>query len=74
MGHLYELVVHDRRRAVHPERNPPEEWKYKPGIYPVDPDDHNAPLIAGALTAVLFEFMKTIEADAKRLKEAGRDY
>jgi hypothetical protein len=51
----------------------PEEWKYKPGIHPVDPDDHNGALIAGAPTAVLFEFMKTIEADAKRLKEAGRD-
>jgi hypothetical protein len=52
----------------------PAEWKYKPGIRPIDPDDHNAPLIAGSPTEVLFEFMKTIEADAKRLKEAGRDY
>jgi hypothetical protein len=42
-------------------------------LHPVDPDDHNAALIAGAPTAALFEFMKTIEADAKRLKEAGRD-
>jgi hypothetical protein len=52
----------------------PAEWKYKPGIHPLDLDDHNAPLVAGASTAILFEFMKTIEADAKRLKEAGRDY
>jgi hypothetical protein len=52
----------------------PEEWQYKPGIHPVDPDDHNAPLIAGVPTAVLFEFMKSIEANAKRLKAEGKDY
>jgi len=52
----------------------PEEWKYRPGIHPVDPDDQNAPLIAAASTAVLCEFIKTIEADATRLKAEGRDY
>jgi hypothetical protein len=52
----------------------PEKWKYQPGLHPVDPDDALAPLVAGAPTEVLFEFMKTIEADAKRLKAEGKDY
>jgi hypothetical protein len=52
----------------------PAEWKYEPGIRPVDPDDHKAPLVAGAPTAILFEFMKTIEPDASRLKAEGKDY
>jgi hypothetical protein len=52
----------------------PEEWQYKPGLHPVDPDDHHAPMFASAPTAVLFEFMKTIETDAARIKAEGRDY
>ena len=52
----------------------PEEWQYKPGLHPVDPDDAQAPLVAGAPAEVLFEFMKTIEADATRLKAEGKDY
>jgi hypothetical protein len=52
----------------------PEHWKYRPGIHPVDPDDSNAVVVAGATTATLFEFMKTIVADAARLKAEGKDY
>jgi hypothetical protein len=52
----------------------PEEWQYKPGIHPVDPDDHNAPLVAGAQTEVLMRFMEDIEDDIKRLKAEGKDY
>jgi hypothetical protein len=52
----------------------PEEWKYKPGIHPVDPDDHKAPLIAAATTPTLLGFVEVIEADAKRLKAEGKDY
>ena len=52
----------------------PDEWRYKPGIHPVDPDDHNAPLVAGARTEVLMRFMEDIEDDAKRLKAEGKDY
>jgi hypothetical protein len=52
----------------------PEEWKYKPGLHPVDPDDDNAPLVAGAPTEVLMRFMEDIEDDAKRLKAEGKDY
>ena len=46
----------------------PEEWRYKPGLHPVDPDDHNAPLVAGAPTDVLMRFIEDVEDDAKRLK------
>jgi hypothetical protein len=52
----------------------PEEWQYNPGIHPVDPDDHNAPLVAGAPTEVLMRFMEDIEDDAKRLRAEGKDY
>ena len=54
----------------------PEEWKYSPGAAgkPVDPDDYHAPMIAGASTKNLFEFVKTVEEDAKRLKAKGKDY
>jgi hypothetical protein len=52
----------------------PAEWKYEPGIRPVDPDDHKAPLVAAASTAILFEFRKTIELDANRLKAEGKDH
>jgi hypothetical protein len=31
-------------------------------------------MFARAPTAVLFDFMKAIEADAERLKAEGRDY
>jgi hypothetical protein len=52
----------------------PKEWKYKPGIHPVDPDDRNAPLVAGAPAETLFEFVKTVEAEAERLKAESKDY
>jgi hypothetical protein len=52
----------------------PEEWRYKPGIHPVDPDDHNAPLVACATTEALMRFMEDIEDDVKRLKAEGKDY
>jgi hypothetical protein len=52
----------------------PEDWQYKPGLHPVDPDDHNSPLVAGAPTEVLMRFMEDIEDDAKRLKLEGKDY
>ena len=52
----------------------PAEWKYEPGLRPVDPDDHKAPLIAGATTATLLGFMEVIQADARRLKAEGKDY
>jgi hypothetical protein len=52
----------------------PEDWQYKPGLHPVDPDDRNSPLIAGARTEVLMRFMEDIEDDAKRLKAEGKDY
>jgi hypothetical protein len=31
----------------------PAEWKYRPGLYPVDPDDRKAPLVASATTETL---------------------
>jgi hypothetical protein len=52
----------------------PEEWQYKLGLRSVDPDDHNAPLAAGASTEVLMRFMEDVEDDAKRLKAEGKDY
>jgi hypothetical protein len=52
----------------------PVEWKYQPGLHPVDPDDHLGPMMASATTATLFGFMPRIEADAKRLKAEGQDY
>ena len=54
----------------------PEEWKYYPGALgkPINIDDGRTPMFASAPTAVLFDFMKTIEADAERLKAEGRDY
>jgi hypothetical protein len=52
----------------------PEEWQYKPGLEPIDSDDHNAPLAAGASTEVLMRFMEDVEDDAKRLKAEGKDY
>ena len=52
----------------------PEEWRYKPGIHPVDPDDRNAVIIAAASTEVLMRFVEDIEDDAKRLKADGKDY
>jgi hypothetical protein len=52
----------------------PEYWRYQPGLHPVDPDDRNAPLVAGATTDVLMRFMEDIEDDAKRLRAEGKDY
>lgn len=52
----------------------PKEWQYKPGLHPIDRDDHNTPLVAGAPTEVLMRFMDDIEDDAKRLKAEGKDY
>jgi hypothetical protein len=52
----------------------PEEWQYKPGLHPADPDDHKAPIVAGASTDVLMRLMEDIEDDAKRLKAEGKDY
>jgi hypothetical protein len=46
----------------------PVEWKYRPGIHPVDLDDHFGPMMASATTATLFGFMPRTEVDAKRLK------
>jgi hypothetical protein len=51
----------------------PAEWKYQPGLHPVDPDDHKAPIIAGATSEVLLRFMEDIEDDAKRLRAQGKD-
>ena len=59
---------------LHTRGAPIPEWKYKPGLHPVDPDDDNAPLVAGAPTEVLMRFMEDIEDDAKRLKAEGKDY
>jgi hypothetical protein len=52
----------------------PEDWRYQPGLHPVDPDDRNAPLVAGTTTDVLMRFMEDIEDDAKRLRAEGKDY
>jgi hypothetical protein len=52
----------------------PAEWKYEPGLHPVNPDDCNAPLVAGATTDVLMRFMEDIEDDARRLRAEGKDY
>jgi hypothetical protein len=52
----------------------PEDWRYQPGLHPVNPDDCNAPLVAGATTDVLMRFMEDIKDDAKRLKADGKDY
>jgi len=57
-----------------PGTKPPAEWKYEPGIRPIDPDDHKAPLVAGATTPTLLGFMEVIEADAGRLKAEGKEY
>jgi hypothetical protein len=52
----------------------PDEWQYKPGIHPADPDDHHAVISASATTETLMRFMEDIEDDVKRLKREGRDY
>jgi hypothetical protein len=52
----------------------PVEWQYQPGLYPVDPDDRKAPLVASATTETLMRFMEDIEDDVKRLKAEGEDY
>jgi hypothetical protein len=51
----------------------PEEWQYRPGISPVDPDDHHAVIVAAATTETFMRFMEDIEDDVKRLKREGRD-
>ena len=52
----------------------PDEWRYKPGIHRVDPDDCNAVIVAGAPSEVLMRFMEDVEDDAKRLKAEGKDF
>jgi hypothetical protein len=52
----------------------PEEWQYRPGTSPVDPDDYPAVIVASATTQTLMRFMEDIEDDVRRLKREGRDY
>jgi hypothetical protein len=52
----------------------PEDWRYQPGLHPVDTDDRKAPIVAGATTEVLMRFTEDIKDDAKRLKADGKDY
>jgi hypothetical protein len=52
----------------------PEEWQYRPGLHPVDLDDHKAPIVAGAPTDVLMHFVEDIEDNVKQLKAEGKDY
>jgi hypothetical protein len=52
----------------------PDEWQYRPGIQPADPDDRNAVIVASATTETLMRFMEDVEDDVKRLKREGRDY
>jgi hypothetical protein len=59
--------LHARGTAI------PEEWQYRPGLSPVDFEDHKAPLIASATTATLMRFVEDIEDDVKRFKAEGRD-
>jgi hypothetical protein len=52
----------------------PEEWQYRPGIQPVDPDDRRAPVVAAATTETLMRFTEDVEDDVKRLKREGKGY
>jgi hypothetical protein len=48
----------------------PDEWQYKPGIHPVDPDDRYTAIVASANRETLMRFMEDIEDDVKRLQSA----
>jgi hypothetical protein len=74
LGQLHELVVRVAGELYTRGEPIPGEWRYKPGIHPVDPDDHKAPIVARATTEVLMRFMEDIKDDAKRLKADGKDY
>jgi hypothetical protein len=47
----------------------PVEWKYQPGLHPVDPDDTNAPLIAGASTETLRAFARQLTDECRTYEE-----
>jgi hypothetical protein len=49
----------------------PDDWEYRPGLHAVDPDDHQAPLIAGATSATLRTFADELTAELRQLTAAG---
>jgi hypothetical protein len=51
----------------------PDEWKYEPGLHPVDPDDIHAPLIAAASTATLRAFAEELIAEVGNKNEPGEE-
>jgi len=51
----------------------PENWKYEPGLHPVDPDDTYAPLIAAASTATLRAFAEELTAEAHEKDDPGAE-
>jgi hypothetical protein len=51
----------------------PHEWKYEPGLHPVDPDDIHAPLIAAAATATLRAFAEELIAEVADKNEPGEE-
>jgi hypothetical protein len=52
----------------------PDDWKYRPGISPVDLDDYACMPCAGASTEALRAFGDELDVEARRLKAKGKDY
>ena len=46
----------------------PDEWKYRPGLHPVDPDDIHAPFVASAGTETLRAFADELVAELRERK------
>lgn len=51
----------------------PGEWKYSPGLHPVDPDDIHAPLVAAASIATLRAFAEELGAEVGDKNEPGEE-
>jgi hypothetical protein len=51
----------------------PREWKYEPGLHPVDPGDIHAPLIAAPSTATLRAFAEELIAEIADKNEPGEE-
>jgi hypothetical protein len=65
------MVVQSGRRARGEAL--PENWRYEPGLHPVDPDDTKAPLIAAASTATLRAFAEELTAEAHEKDDPGEE-
>ncbi len=49
----------------------PDEWEYRPGLHPVDPDDIEAPFVAAASTGTLWKFARELADECQTYRDTG---